>query len=137
MKRYEAIENAIAKRWGKDPAVQICCAILDYVVSKPQETSVMLTYGDFGKLTGSTYDQEELQRAIAILVSRFRALDMRLVFFDEDDEPHYLDEEEQSDFIETGELAHPDSGDLVPDAKERIFPYYLAAPQALLEEVQR
>ncbi|MDW9593792.1 hypothetical protein GOA63_16425 [Sinorhizobium meliloti] len=137
MKRFQAIEKAIQERWAGDPAAGMCCAILDYAVSKPDETSVMLTFGDFSKLTGASFDQEELQRAIAILVSRYSALEMRLIFFDEKDGPLYLDKEEQSDFVKTGTLAHPHSGEIVQDAKDRIFPYYIAQPQALLEEVRR
>jgi len=95
----------------------------------------MLTYGDFDKLTGLRYDTEELQQAITILVSRFHALEMRLAFIDETEKTFYLEDEEQQEFVQTGELAHPDSGLSVTDAKERVFPYYVAFPPVLTEEV--
>lgn len=136
MKRFEAIEQAIKDRWADDPAVRMCCDILNFAVSKPDEAAVMLTYGDFAKLTGATFEREELQRAITILVSRFSALEMRLVFVDDKDGPFYLDKEEQKDFINSGKLAHPQSGETVEGAEERIFPYYVAEPKSLLEEVR-
>ena len=136
MKRFEAIEKAIASRWGNMPAVNICRAILEHAASNPTMPRLMLTYGDFDKLTGLRYDTEELQQAITILVSRFHALEMRLVFIDEHEKTFYLEDEEQTEFLETGELAHPDSGETVPDAEDRTFPYYVAFPPALLEEVK-
>lgn len=135
MRRFEAIERAIADKWGSDPAVGVCRVILHYAVSKPTEESVMLTFGDFTKLAGADYHQEELQRAIAILVSRYHALEMRLVFFDEEDGPIYLDSEEQKDFVDTGKLIHPHHGVVVEGGEDRTYPYYVAKPQALLEEV--
>jgi hypothetical protein len=95
----------------------------------------MLTYGDLAKLTGFDYNAEELQQAITILVSRFRALEMRLAFVDEAETTFYLEDEEQREFIETGELAHPSSGHTVSNAKERTYPYYIAFPPCLLEEI--
>lgn len=135
MRRFEAIEHAIADKWGSDPAVGVCRVILQYAVSKPSEKSVMLTFGDFKNIAGADYDQEELQRAIAILVSRYHALEMRLVFIDDEEGPIYLEPDEQQDFIETGKLTHPHHGVVVDDGEERTFPYYVAKPQALLEEV--
>lgn len=95
----------------------------------------MLTFGDFKKLAGATYDQEELQRAIAILVSRYHALEMRLVFIDEEEGPIYLEADEQQDFMDTGKLTHPHRGIVVDGGEDKTFPYYVAKPQALLEEV--
>ncbi len=135
MRRFEAIEHAIADKWGSDPAVGICRVILHYAVSKPAEDSVMLTFGDFKNLAGTSYDQEELQRALAILVSRFHALEMRLVFIDENEGPIYLDSDEQRDFISTGRLTHPHRGVIVDGGENRTFPYYVAKPKTLLEEV--
>lgn len=135
MRRFEAIEHAIADKWGSDPAVSVCRIILHYAVSKPGEDSVMLTFGDFKNIAGASYDQEELQRAIAILVSRYHALEMRLVFIDETDGPIYLQPDEQQDFIETGKLTHPHNGVVVEGGEERTFPYYVAVPRTLLEEV--
>lgn len=135
MKRFEAIEHAIANKWGADPAVGVCHAILEYAVSKPAEESVMLTFGDFKNLVGADFDQEELQRAIAILVSRFNALEMRLVFIDDDEGPIYLKADQQQDFIDTGKLTHPNHGVVVDGGEDRTFPYYVAKPKALLEEV--
>lgn len=135
MRRFEAIEQAIANRWGSDPAVGVCRVILHYAVSKPAEESVMLTFGDFKRLAGASYDQDELQRAIAILVSRYHALEMRLVFIDEDEGPIYLEPHEQKDFVATGKLTHPHRGVVVEGGEDHTFPYYLAKPQALLEEV--
>lgn len=135
MRRFEKIEHAIADKWGSDPAVNVCRGILHYAISKPSEESVMLTFGDFKKIAGASFDQEELQRALAILVSRFHALEMRLVFIDEDRGPIYLEPDEQRDFIETGKLTHPHDGVVIEGGEERTFPYYVAKPGALLEEV--
>ena len=135
MRRFEAIEHAIADKWGADPAVGVCRVILEYAVSKPAEESVMLTFGDFKKLAGAEFNQEELQRAIAILVSRYHALEMRLVFIDDDEGPIYLEPDEQQDFIDTGKLTHPHHGVVVDGGEDRTFPFYVAKPQTLLEEV--
>lgn len=135
MKRFEAIQEAIGERWGSDPAAAVCRAILEFAVSKPTEESVMLTFGDFLNVAGADYQREELQRALAILVSRFHALELKLVFFDEDEGPIYLDKEEQRAFLETGKLIHPHEGEEVQHGAEKTFPYYVAHPRALLEEV--
>ncbi|MGL5837023.1 MAG: hypothetical protein ACRCY3_00815 [Sphingorhabdus sp.] len=95
----------------------------------------MLTFGDFKKLAGADYDQEELQRAVAILVSRYHALEMRLVFIDDEEGPIYLEPYEQQDFIDTGKLTHPKRGVVVDGGEDRTFPYYVAKPQKLLEEM--
>ncbi len=135
MRRFEIIEQAIEARWGIDPTVGVCRLILEYAVSKPTQETVMLTFGDFKRIAGADYDQEELQRAIAILVSRFHALEMRLVFIDNDEGPIYLKPDEQQDFIERGQLIHPHRGVLVEGGEKNTFPYYIARPQTLLEEV--
>ncbi|MBS0988819.1 hypothetical protein JK182_09105 [Acetobacter okinawensis] len=135
MRRFEAIEHAIAEKWGSDPAVGVCRLILEYVVSKPAEESVMLTFGDFKNIAGADFDQEQLQMAIAILVSRYNVLEMRLVFMDDNEGPIYLEPDEQQDFIDTGQLTHPHSGVVVNGGEDQIFPYYVAKPQTLLEEV--
>lgn len=135
MRVFEKIERAIADKWGSDPAVNVCRGILHYAVSKPGEESVMLTFGDFKKIAGASFDQEELQRAIGILVSRFHALEMRLVFIDDEKGPIYLEPDEQRDFIETGKLTHPHDGVIIEGGEERTFPYFVAKPSLLLEEV--
>lgn len=135
MKRFEAIERSILSRWGNMPAVNICRAILEHAASKPTVDRLMLTYGDLYKLIGLRYDAEELQQAITILVNRFNALEMRMLFVDDHQKEFYLEDEEQSDFLETGELAHPESGQTVINPEDHVFPYYVAFPPDLLEEV--
>lgn len=135
MKRFEVIESLIAQRWGEVSAVQICKAILDYIVERQDQVEVSLTFSDFSRITGFDHKQDDIYQAIAILVTRFKALDMRLVYIDEDNREIHLDKEEQKDFIRSGELSHPDTGLTVDNASEHVFPYYIAEPKTLLEEV--
>jgi len=135
MRRFEQIEEAIASRWGDNPAVKICRVILDYVASKSTCESLMITYGDINKMTGMRYDLDELQQAITILVSRFNALELHLAFVDELERTFYLEEDDVKDFFETGKIAHPESGETITDAKDRTYPYYVAFPSSMLEEV--
>lgn len=135
MKRRYAIELKIAERWGGDPIAKICKQILEFVASHPNQSQVMLNYSDLLKITGKRYTSEALQRALSILISRFSALQLGIVFFDEAGDPHYLDDEAKIEFVENGLLAHPETGQLIDDASDKAYPYYLANPADLLEEV--
>lgn len=135
MKKFERIEREIRKGWGSDPSVEICCKILNFAATSKNGGALMLTYADIEKLTGAKYDDERLNTALAILVYRFSVLELGFVFFDDKNEPHYLDEHEKADFVQAGELSHPHSGELIKDAKTKVFTYYTAEPLNLLEEV--
>ena len=135
MRRFEVIEQAIATKWGDDPAVRVCHAIIEHVVSKASTPKLMLTYSDLLKITGLSFDEDSLQQAVTILTTRFKALKLRLLYIDPCGELFYLDEEEQSEFLESGVLSHPSSGEIVEAPEEHTYPYYIACPPALVEEV--
>ena len=135
MQRKDIIRLAIEERWRGDDASEICLQILDFISSKSDQNEVMLNYADLHRITGKKFDNTVLQRALAILISRFSALKLGLVFFDENGQAFYLDREQKFEFVENGYLAHPETGQDVEDAENRTYPYYLAYPSELLKEV--
>lgn len=135
MQRKDIIRRAINKRWHDDDAGEICLKILDFVSSRSEQNEVMLNYADLHRITGRGFDNAVLQRALAILISRFDALSLGLVFFDDYGKAFYLDGEQKLAFIESGYLAHPETGQNIEDAENRTYPYYLAYPPELLKEV--
>ncbi|RVN00440.1 hypothetical protein CN120_23415 [Sinorhizobium meliloti] len=120
------VKAELLERWGKEPVAQLCANIVDFISSLPADERRLFTYGSFMKATNRKATDEELLRAIAILVnSKVAALDTWALFTDEHGEEHEITPKDFSDIRRTGVLVHPESGELVTDFEDHIMPFFV------------
>lgn len=86
----------------------------------------MLTFRTFLEALGKEQIDEDLMRALTILVSsRIAALDAKALLVDDDETEHELSAAELAEARSSGQLVHPESGDLVPEFESRVIPFFV------------
>ena len=120
------IKAELEKRWRDDLIVRLCMALVDYIGSLPADQLKMLTFPTLSRAVGETRIDDELMRALTILVSsRIAALDARALLVDDDQSEHELDSEELAEARATGRLIHPETGEPVPEFESRVIPFFV------------
>jgi hypothetical protein len=133
MKRADAIVAAIYARWLEQEAAAICDALIKHIMAAPEERTQMLTYSDLAGVAHVSPDSHELKKALAIL-ARYAAVEAGFVFFGEEGDHYYLAKDEAAEFLTTGNLAHPATGELVETPGTRVCPYFKGRRAFLREE---
>lgn len=110
---------------------EACLKIVDHILSTKQPLQE-ITLRRLAEVSGLE-SREKLLAVVAILTSRFRVLSWHFVYFNEEGNPHYLNDEESAHFVSTGEFIDTDRG-LVHDAAANVFPYLSADRSYLLSE---
>ncbi|WP_430427873.1 hypothetical protein [Parasphingorhabdus sp.] len=133
----ERIKSKIVDVWSQDDAqtVKFCHALIDYIANEPNQKTEILTYGSIAQVLEITPDNPTLSRVVAILSSNFDALTLGFSFFDES-ETYYLEDEEIKLWIRNRILYHPNTGELVEQAGENIYPYFIGNKSALISKVE-
>lgn len=134
MLRYQKIERDLGRLFSNSPAADCCVRIINFVVNHDEQLSRHLTYQHLGKILQVDPASDVLQTAISILCSRFRALHYHMEFFDEKGEPVRLTDGELSHFLQTGALAHPQTGRPIDDPSGHLVPFVSASRSELLSE---
>src|SRR5262249_16309329 len=92
----------------------------------PGDQLQMLTFRTFLEALGKDRIDDDLMRALTILVSsRVAALDARGLLVDEDQTEHELSARELADARASGELIHPETGVPVPEFEARVIPFFV------------
>ena len=92
----------------------------------------MLTFRTLSNAAGKDHVDEELLRAITILVSsKIAALDAHALFVDDDQTEHELDAKEWAQVRRTGRLIHPETGVPVPEFEAKIVPFFVPSARFL------
>jgi hypothetical protein len=126
------IKAELSARWRDDPIVGLCNAIVDYVAALPRGQAELLTFGTLSKAVGKKQLDEELIRALTILVSsRVAALDARGLLVDEDDTEHELEPFDFAKARATGLLIHPETGQPVVNFESRVIPFFVPSARFL------
>jgi hypothetical protein len=120
------IKDELQQRWRDDPIVPLCMSIVDFVAALPSDQREMLTFRTFSQALGKNEIDDELMRALTILVSsRIAALDARALLVDEDESEHEIPPDDLSHARETGELIHPETGLPVVEYEARVIPFFV------------
>jgi len=136
MRRYEKIEQEIAKVLADRAVAGYCLAIVNFIVSNDEQLSRHLTYRHLSQILKVEASSDELQAAISLLCSRFKALRFHMEFFDEEGATYDLSDAELSYFFRTGMLAHPHTGQIIKDPSEHLVPYLSASKKELLSDIK-
>jgi hypothetical protein len=66
-----------------------------------------------------------------LVSSRVAALDARGLLVDDDHSEHELSADKLADARATGQLVHPETGELVPDFESRVIPFFVPSTRLL------
>lgn len=134
MRRYEKIEQDVARLLSDQEVANYCLGIVRYVISHDEQLSRHLTYRHLGMILEVDPASDALQAAISVLCSRFKALQLHMEFFDDQGKVFNLNDDELAYFFQTGQLTHPYTGQNVPEPSEHLVPYLSASKSELLSD---
>ena len=131
----ERIRKEVERIWDHSPEAATCFLLLEYMESVPFDQLQFLTFRTLTSAVGREEVDHELIAAINILASsKLGLLEAHALFVDENEEEYELTSAELDQAMHHGELAHPESGEMVSDFQDRIIPYF-AATARLKEEL--
>jgi hypothetical protein len=122
----DKIKEELKARWGDEPTVAICFAILDFMKTVSNDQLQMLTFTSLKSAANKEEVDSELLKAITILASsRVAALDAHAMLVDDDEREHEISIEYLSLARANGEFIHPETGRIVEDFESKIFPFFV------------
>lgn len=122
----DEIRNELQERWRGTEVLELCLAIIDFISSHPADQTRMLTFKTILSAVKREAVDEHVLAAINVLANtRIHVLDTHAMLVDDDDEEHEIDPDRLAAAQKSGELFHPETGDLVPDFEAKIFPYFV------------
>lgn len=121
------------------PAEDLCRVIVDFLISHKARNLKHITYVTL--VNGSQLNSDNDEERIVLLKvtdylssNRLHLLDMHFQFIESDDsDPVPIDDADLSHALFTGEFYHPDSGKLVENFNQHLFPYF--TPSKVLESL--
>ena len=124
----------INEDWAEEPQSDICLSILDLLLKLPTDKPSHLTYGRLRNTISQSYADRELLLAVQYLTGdRTQLLELHYELIDEDDIPYPLDDDSVRLAQETGELFHPETGDIVNNYKDKVVLYFM--PSNLVKNI--
>ncbi len=97
--------------------------------------SYQITYASLRKITGDKYANEDLMMAIQYLCGdRVQLLDVKFKLI-ENDNFFDISNSELKEARETGELVHPETGELIKDYEEKVYIYF--QPSSIVRSLQK
>jgi hypothetical protein len=125
------IKQELREGWNEVPAAKVSLQLIDFICHLPADQRNMLTYATFLRAIGRRQIDQELLTAVGILAnSRIAALDVHGMFVDEDFE-HELTASELAAAQKSGKLVHPETGELIPDFEDKVFPFFTPSARFL------
>jgi hypothetical protein len=122
----DKIKEELKTRWGDEPTVAICFAIIDFMTKVPPDQLQMLTFASLKSAANKDEIDSELLKAITILASsKVAALDAHAMLVDDDEREHEISIEYLSTARASGEFIHPETGRVVEDFESKIFPFFV------------
>lgn len=125
------------RRWGEDPAGKLCVKLIEFMQKQPTHELEMLTFANIGSILERDPLDEHVIRAITILVSSsLHVLERHHIFIDEQEQEHEISKTEFKQIYKTGEYAHPVTGELIENWKEKVVPYFTPSQTFLKAKVK-
>jgi hypothetical protein len=120
----QTIVKQISEDWSEKPQSEICIAILDYLFRNNFSSLSYITYGSLRKVVGEDYQHTDLLEAIQYLCgNRTNLLEAKFEII-EDDNHIDIENFELKKAYETGQLLHPETGELIGDFKSQVSMYF-------------
>ena len=120
----DAYRQWLRTNWADDNALPLSCAIVDYLEKAPNDQLHYITMYTIRSITGKSSNDEELLRAVSILVNTSKpALEMHLMF-DDDLTRFEIKNYEYSKAKIDNLLIHPETGEPVEDFESYIYPFF-------------
>ena len=137
MDSKERILRQINEDWGETPQSKLCATILDYLLQFPANQLAHITYGRLRNIISTHYKDSDLLLAIQYLIGDgTKLLEVGFELIEEDDSfPYPLANSEVKLAKETGELYHPETGEIVDDYESKVFMYF--KPSYLFESISK
>lgn len=138
MNQLDDLKTELIEKWSDDPAGELCLALVDFLRAQPEEHLRMLTYYSIGRILEREPLDENVLRAVTILVStKVHALERRFLFIDDEKQEYELDNEEIEEVQRTGNLVHPETGDVVEDFESKLVPFFVPSDSFLRMKAER
>jgi hypothetical protein len=127
VEKFEDLEDEIKRKWSGDPVKQLCLRLIHYMREQPNENLQMLTYRNIGKILNTSPLNENVLRAITILVSsNIHALEMHFLFIDQRSNREYeVDNQDIEEAKRTGIFVHPITGEEIINYESKIAPFFV------------
>ncbi|BAY86933.1 hypothetical protein NIES267_64440 [Calothrix parasitica NIES-267] len=120
----QQIVEQIHQDWLQKPQSQICIAIFNYLVGSNSQHLSHITYGSLRKVLGKAYDNQDLLAAIQYLCGdRTHLLETKFELI-ENDNYFEISDDDMIEARETGQLLHPETGELINDFEDKVFIYF-------------
>lgn len=127
VEKLEDLEDEIKRKWSGDSVKQLCLMLIHYMREQPNENLQMLTYRNIGQILNISPLNEDVLRAITILVSsNIHALEMHFLFIDQRFDSEYeIDNQNIEEAKRTGIFVHPITGEEIRDYESKIAPFFV------------
>lgn len=136
MRRADIFLKSISPVSDNDPVPAACDRLVKHIVSRHKQLSEMLSFRDLSNISKLPVESAELIRLIAIATSS-SVLRWKFTYVaDDGSRPVYLSDEDSRYFIASGIVRDPDLGLEIPDASDRVYPYFEADADFLRSEVK-
>lgn len=127
MNTIDELKSKITAEWPDRLTSELCVRIVDYLSRLSDDELKMLTFYSMRNAAGYDDVDENLIRAVAILVnSSIHALDSKLLLIDDDEREFEIDKRELAEARRNGVFIHPESGKPVRDFESKIIPFFVA-----------
>jgi hypothetical protein len=126
MSAIEDIRQTIATGWPAVRGAELSIRLLDFVVHLPEGETRLLTMPMLARGIGLNRVDPDLLTAITILVSsRLELLQPRAMLIEDDEQEFEVGPSELSAARAEGALVHPESGELIPDFEDKLYPFFV------------
>jgi len=116
--------SLIREDWGKEPQSEICISILDYLSSRLANPPRHITNALLQQIAGSRYSSAEILIAVQYVCGdRVHLLEPRFELI-EDDQAYDIAKSELRLAHKTGQLVHPETGELIDNFEDKVFIYF-------------
>lgn len=127
MRRLDTLRTELSQ-WADQSLMEDCVCILEFMDKLPDNQLEMLSLLMLSRAVGRESPDDRLVAAITHLVSSpLQALEAKGLFVDRDNEEFVVSAQELFNARLHGEFVHPETGELVPNFAEHIFPFFHAS----------
>jgi hypothetical protein len=130
----QEIRKQIYEDWSQKPQSQICLAIFDYLLKNNHKSLSHITYGSLRKIAGVSNDDQNILMAIQYLCGdKTHLLEAKFELIDDEENYFDISNSELNKAHKTGQLLHPQTGELISNFKEKVFMYF--QPSSLIKSL--
>lgn len=132
--RFTNTKKALARNQLEEGMRHACLAITDLLEGLSHGNGEFLTLPFFYERLNDAADRQRLPSALSILCSFDAAILKAHGYLDDPDEGQiHLEDDTFRDLLSTGQLAHPETGELIHNPMQRVHLYYSIRKDTLNE----